>query len=426
MSERQEFAQTEFLEHVLIEKVFNLFGTCSRPPMSVQAIFHAGPMMDSTVTAFNVRFDGPADAPVVVLSNSLGSTLAMWDSHVAALARHFRVLRYDTRGHGGTPAIKGPASMAALGRDVLDILDANGIETVHFVGLSLGGMVGQWLLANAPERLERVVLANTSSHYTDPESWNARIHAVKTFGINRIADGIPERWFTEDFREAEPETIDRVKAMVRETSVEGYASCCAAIRDMDLREAIRGAARETLVIVGEYDGATPPEKGWAIAEAIPGARLVSLGASHMSAIEMPEAFTEAVVGFLTAPARRAGATVTPRGRTDRKPIATSRRAPRPSPVKARAATAKNVPAPKEPKAAAKPAAVKKTAVKKAAAKKAPAKKAAPKKAAAKKGVPKKAPAKKAPAKKAAAKKVAAKKAAPKKAAAKKAGRKNNR
>lgn len=381
-------------------------------------------MMDSTVTAFNVRFGGPADAPVVVLSNPLGSTLAMWDDHVEALTRHFRVLRYDTRGHGGSPSIKGPASMAALGRDVLDILDANGIETVHFVGLSLGGMVGQWLLANAPERLERVVLANTSSHYTDPESWNARIHAVKTFGIDRIVEGIPERWFTPEFRESEPETMERVKAMVRQTSVEGYANCCAAIRDMDLREAIRGADRQVLVIVGEHDGATPPEMGWAIAEAIPGARLVSLGASHVSAIEMPEAFTEAVVSFLTAPARRAGAAVTPRGRTDRKPIATSRRAPRPSPVKARAATRKNVPAVEGPKRTAKPAAErrapsKKAPARKAAAKKAPAKKSAVKKAAAKKGPVKKAAAKKAAAKKAAPKKAAAKKSAAKKGAAKK-------
>lgn len=380
-------------------------------------------MMDSTVDDFRVRFDGPKDAPVVVLSNSLGSTLDMWNAQVEALARHFRVLRYDARGHGGTPATKGPLSMARLGQDVLDILDANGIETAHFVGLSLGGMIGQWLLANAPERLERVVLANTSSHYTDPEAWNARIHAARTFGIARIADANPERWFTADFREAEPETIERVKAMIRETSVEGFAACCAAIRDMDLREAIRGAEREVLVIVGEHDASTPPEKGWAIAEAIPGARLVSLGTSHMSAIEMPEAFTEAVVSFLTGPSRRAGAALAKRGPVGRKPIATSRRSSRPSPVKARAVTSR---APATKKTPSRKTAAKKTTAKKGAAKKAAVKKAPAKKTAAKKSAPKKAPAKKAAARKGAPKKAGAKKAAAKKSASKKIGRKVRR
>ncbi|HUZ66934.1 MAG TPA: 3-oxoadipate enol-lactonase [Beijerinckiaceae bacterium] len=247
---------------------------------------------------FNVKVEGPENAPALMLSNSLGANLHMWDDQAAAFARSFRLIRYDSRGHGASVANPGPYSIERLGRDALAILDALGVAKAHWVGLSKGGMVGQWLLANAGERFGRAVLANTAAHYADPSSWNARIAAVRANGMTALAPSVIERWFTPEFLEREPAAVERVAAMLRATPAEGYAACCAAIRDMDLREDDRRIKNPVLVIVGARDLATPPAHGQDIAARIAGAKLVELEAAHLSNIEQPEAFTRAALSFL--------------------------------------------------------------------------------------------------------------------------------
>ncbi|MGH8309571.1 MAG: 3-oxoadipate enol-lactonase, partial [Steroidobacteraceae bacterium] len=199
------------------------------------------------------RVDGPLEAPVVVLSNSLGTSHGMWDAQLPSLARHFRVLRYDTRGHGASDVPPGPYDMAALGRDVLGLLDTAGIQRASFCGLSLGGMTGMWLAAHAPERVDRLVLCNTSSYMGAPEAWNTRIDAVRRGGMAAITEGVIERWFTSEFRAAEPAAVERIRQMLLTTSPEGYVACAAAVRDMDLRDDLTSISAPTLVVSGTRD-----------------------------------------------------------------------------------------------------------------------------------------------------------------------------
>ena len=244
------------------------------------------------------RFDGPEDRPVLVLSNSLGTSLGMWEPQLPAFAARFRVLRYDSRGHGQSEAPLGPYTIERLGRDVLALLDGLGLERVSFCGLSKGGMVGQWLGAHAGERLERLVLACTSAHTGSPEVWTSRIATVRAQGMAAIVPALIDRWFTKGFQEREPETVARITAMLRATDPEGYAACCAAVRDMDQREAIRAIAVPTLVIVGRHDQATPPDHGRLIASHVNGARLVEVDAAHLGNVEAAETFNQAVLDFL--------------------------------------------------------------------------------------------------------------------------------
>jgi 3-oxoadipate enol-lactonase len=237
------------------------------------------------------RFDGPERAPVLVLSNSLGTSLEMWDGQMPALAERFRVLRYDTRGHGRSPVPRGPYSIADLGKDVVALLDANGIERAHFCGLSMGGMTGMWLGCHAPDRFERLVLCNTSAQLGTREIWNQRIAIVENEGMKGVTESVIERWLTPEFRAREPQAVERVRRMLLETPPEGYAACCAAIR------AIRVP---TLIIAGARDPATPPEHSRIIASKIPGARVVELDAAHLSNIEARDRFTATVLDFLAA------------------------------------------------------------------------------------------------------------------------------
>jgi 3-oxoadipate enol-lactonase len=179
-------------------------------------------------------------------------------------------------------------------------LDGLGLERVSFCGLSKGGMVGQWLGAHAGERLERLVLACTSACTGSPEVWDQRIATVRTQGIAAIVPGVIDRWFTKGFQERSPEAVDRIAAMLRATDPEGYVACCAAVRDMDQREAIRVIRVPTLVIAGRHDQATPPDQARLIAERVPGARLVELDTAHLGNVEAAEAFTRAVLDFLAA------------------------------------------------------------------------------------------------------------------------------
>lgn len=246
----------------------------------------------------NYRFDGPATAPVLVLSNSLGTDLGMWDPQVSAFATRFRVLRYDTRGHGASAVTPGPYTIEKLAGDVVQLLDALQIERAHFCGLSMGGMTGMWLGVHRPERLNRLVLCNTAALVGTPEIWKERMEKTQRDGMTSAADGIVERWFTAAFREGQPDAVQRVRRTAEATAVAGYLACCAAIRDMDQRDAVSRIRVPTLVIAGTHDPATPPAAGRFLAERITGAQYVELPASHLSNIEQPALFTDAVLRFL--------------------------------------------------------------------------------------------------------------------------------
>lgn len=244
------------------------------------------------------RADGPEAAPSLILANSLGTAMAMWDRQIGPLAERFRVIRYDMRGHGRSDAPAGAYSIDRLGRDVLELADALDIRSFSFCGLSLGGMIAQWLGWRAPERLERLVIANSSPFMGPPSAWDARIDTVRAQGMEAMAEPVVERWFTPGFR-ADPANTAAILDMLLATPAEGYAGCSAAIRDMDMRPVLGLIAAPTLVIGGTDDPATPPEHTRLLAEGIPGARCVMLEAAHLSNLEQPAAFNAALIAHLT-------------------------------------------------------------------------------------------------------------------------------
>lgn len=245
-----------------------------------------------------VTVEGRDDAPALMLSNSLGTNLSMWDDQAGEFAKHFRLVRYDRRGHGRSGVPQGPYSMERFGRDVINVLDALGIEKTSFCGLSMGGMVGQWLGANAPERIKKLILSNTNYYYAEKAFWNDRIKAVQEKGLAPLVEPNMQRWFTEGFRNSAPATMDRMKAMFLATKVQGYVGCCEAIAAMDFRPTNPSITAPTLVIVGSQDAATPPAAGEAIAQQIKGAKVASLDAAHISNVEQPKKYTETVLTFL--------------------------------------------------------------------------------------------------------------------------------
>jgi len=257
--------------------------------------------MEISGARLKYRFDGDHNAPVVVLSNSLGTNLFMWDPQVPALAEKFRVLRYDTRGHGQSAVTPGPYTIEGLGRDVLGLLDALKIESAYFCGLSMGGMIGQWLGLNASNRTKGLVLCNTAARIGSAEIWNARIKDVQERGMAAIATTVVLRWFSENFVKKSPEVVESMRQMLLQAPPEGYAACCDAIRDTDLREAITGVKVRTLVIAGALDPVIPQGDARFVAEKIPGARYVELEAAHLSNIEAAAQFTEALLKFLSEP-----------------------------------------------------------------------------------------------------------------------------
>jgi 3-oxoadipate enol-lactonase len=247
-----------------------------------------------------VRCDGERSRPAVVLSNSLGTDLSMWDAQAAVLATRFRVVRYDTRGHGGSDAPAGPYTIALLGREVLALLDHLDIESAHFVGLSMGGVVGQWLGAHAPERLHKLVLANTAARIGSEEGWRARAAAVRAAGMAEIAAGAPGRWFTPEFVARQPVIVGLMQKTLRGLDPEGYAACCEALAVADLTEDVHRIGAPTLVIAGLHDPVTTVLDAEALAGTISGATVATLPASHLSNIEAPDRFTELVATFLSA------------------------------------------------------------------------------------------------------------------------------
>ncbi|MCF5235424.1 3-oxoadipate enol-lactonase, partial [Pseudomonas sp. PA-5-4G] len=207
------------------------------------------------------QLDGPEGAPVLVLSNSLGTDLHMWDIQIPAFTQHFRVLRFDTRGHGKSLVTEGPYSIEQLGRDVIALLDALDIQRAHFCGLSMGGLIGQWLGIHAGDRLLRLVVCNTAARIGTPEIWNPRIEMVLRDGaaaMVALRDASIARWFTADFAAANPHQAQQITDMLAATSPQGYAANCAAVRDADLREQLSTIQVPTLAIAGTEDAVTPP------------------------------------------------------------------------------------------------------------------------------------------------------------------------
>jgi 3-oxoadipate enol-lactonase len=240
----------------------------------------------------------PGEGPVLIFSNSLGTDFSMWDPQIEHLQRRFRILRYDTRGHGKSSVTSGDYTIDQLGRDVLGLLDSLRLNRVHFCGLSMGGAIGIWLAIHAPNRLRRLVISNTAARIGTPEGWNARIATVRKDGMKPVAAAVVERWFTPEFRASSGEQVARMQSMLENSPPQGYASCCAAIRDMDQREEIARIKIPTLVIYGGRDPVIPIPDAEFLAERITGAEKLNLPAAHLSNIEQAGAFTEAVGNFL--------------------------------------------------------------------------------------------------------------------------------
>lgn len=244
------------------------------------------------------RWDGPESGRAVVLSHALGANHSMWDANMPALAARHRVLRYDSRGHGASDIGQGPCDVDRLGRDVLELIDALGLDTIDFCGLSMGAMAGVWLAAHAGARVRRLVLANTSVHFDKPEALNARIAAVRWGGMAGVAETMLERWSRPVFRSADPVADDRLRQMLLGTSADGYIAACRAVRDVDQRHLLGRIAVPTLIIAGKDDPATPPGHAHYLRDHIRGARMVELEAAHIANIEAAAAFNAALIDFL--------------------------------------------------------------------------------------------------------------------------------
>jgi 3-oxoadipate enol-lactonase len=264
--------------------------------MNALSYFTAG---DGTRIAY--RFDGREDAPVLMLSNSIATSLHMWDGVVPDLVEHFRLLRYDMRGHGGSDAPVGAYSIDRLGRDAIELLDALGLERVHFLGLSLGGMIGQWLGIRASERVDRLILSNTSAYLGPARYFDGRIaELARIRDMGETADGFIRNWFSQETIDRRASDVDAFRNIVVETPPHGLAGAFAAVRDLDFRRTVALIDRPTLVIAGEHDTVTLPEHGESIAASIAGARFVSLPCVHLPNVESQRAFVDAVNGFLLA------------------------------------------------------------------------------------------------------------------------------
>jgi 3-oxoadipate enol-lactonase/4-carboxymuconolactone decarboxylase len=257
------------------------------------------PLIEANGAQLFYDLTGPTAAPVVAFSNSLGTTLEMWDAQVRALASRYRCLRYDTRGHGRSPAAHEPLTIDALADDLAGLLDAVGVETVHIVGLSLGGMTAQAFAVRYPQRTESLVLMATSAHLPPPETWDQRVQLVLAGGMTAVVDTVVARWFTADTLALSPETVELVRNRFLDIDPKGYAACCLAVRDMDLRAQIGAVEAPTLVVAGEDDPVTPLEMAEDIVSRIPGAELTVVPeAAHLLAVEQPDAVNELLAAFL--------------------------------------------------------------------------------------------------------------------------------
>jgi 3-oxoadipate enol-lactonase len=263
-------------------------------------MFLEGHMPDLDLRDVRIRyqFDGPENGPLLVLSNSLGTSFHMWDRVMPALTKHYRVLRYDTRGQGASSVPPGPYTIKLLASDLLSLLDVLSIEHCFFCGLSLGGMTGIWLGIHAQARMQKLILANTAARISAGSGWNERMERVQKAGVDSIADNILDRWFTPAFRQEWPGQVETMRTMLASSPAQGYVGCCAAIRDEDLTPDLHLIRSPTLVIAAEFDLATPPTESRILQQGIAGAGYVELSTAHLSAIERPDEFSNVVLSFL--------------------------------------------------------------------------------------------------------------------------------
>ena len=243
------------------------------------------------------QIDGPQDAPVIVLSNSLGTSLSMWEPQLAALTQQFRVLRYDTHGHGQTTK-RGKVTLAQLGEDVISLLDHLNIAKAHFCGISMGGLTGVWLARFAPERFFSVSVANTAAKIGEQSAWLSRARTVREEGMDVVAAGSAARWFTRAFRQHEPETVEQLVHQLARSEAEGYAECCEALAAADLRGEVAEIRLPMLIIAGEHDPVTTVADADFLHQHVPGSQAITLCASHLSNVEAAAAFTEALAAFV--------------------------------------------------------------------------------------------------------------------------------
>jgi len=245
------------------------------------------------------RFEGKPGLPVLVLGNSLGTDLFMWDRQVEPLTQRFRLLRYDVRGHGASDVVPGDATLDQLGAELLALADHAGVDRFAYCGLSLGGLVGQWLGVNAPRRVDKLVLANAAPHLPPPEGWSQRMELARDKGMGALVDMVMPRFFSQDYRDRDEPFYHSMRTSFASMEAEGYAACCAAVRDADFRPGLPGVRTPTLVIAGALDTATPAaEHAQPLHRAIPEARWALLRAGHIANVEQPEAFNRALLDFL--------------------------------------------------------------------------------------------------------------------------------
>lgn len=254
-----------------------------------------------TVEALSYALDGPPQAPVLVMSGSLGTTRDMWLPQVEALTRPWRLLRLDHPGHGGSPVWNGSVTVEAIGQASLALLDDLGLSRVSWFGLSLGGAVGQWVAAHAPQRVERLGLCCTSARFSAPEAYRERAATVRAQGMAAVTGRVLERWFTPSFHRRHGGVVDTFRAMLESIPRDGYAACCEAVAAFDARDYLARITAPTLVIAGEEDRATPLEQAERLRDGVPGARLVVIPqAAHLAAVEQPTAVWSAVESHLRA------------------------------------------------------------------------------------------------------------------------------
>jgi 3-oxoadipate enol-lactonase len=256
------------------------------------------PFADSNRAKIHYALEGPAGKPVLVLSNSLGTDFSMWDPQIPEFTKSFRVLRYDTRGHGKSSVTPGPYSAELLANDVLTLADSLKLDRFHFCGLSMGGMTGMWLAVNHPKRLSKLIISSAAAKFGTLEMWNKRIETIRKQGMKPAAAAAIERWFTPAFRAKNLSTVGNIHRILESTKLEGYISNCAAVRDFDFRDQLGKISVPTLVISGTHDPSTTPAEGHFLADHIPGSRYVELNGAHLCNIEDADRFTKELIKFL--------------------------------------------------------------------------------------------------------------------------------
>ena len=246
----------------------------------------------------NYKIQGTPNSPVLMFSNSLGADLSMWDELVPLLLPYFRVLQYDTRGHGQSELTEGPYTIERLGKDVISLLDQLNIDKVYFCGLSMGGLIGQYLGIHHPDRLHKLILSNTDSKIGTAENWNERINTINEQGMQAIVDGTMEKWFTPSYHKTNPARVAQMKELFLANKTAGYSACCAAIGAADFRSEIKKITAETLIITGDEDAVTNVVQAEGLQKEIPNAKLKVFPARHLPSTELPTEYAETLIDFI--------------------------------------------------------------------------------------------------------------------------------